>query len=496
MVTRLVTRQDILRVLRHQDDMVLPASSVTTAAGSTTTLLDTLLGRGGGAGNTNLYDNRLVELQENLVAAFGTVATVNGVHTAATTTLAVNNATSIVISRYIEVNGSERMLVTAKSANNLTVVRGQLGTTAAALSGGETVQAVLLGEVAGVNDAGFDGTSSLTVSPAFSATVPSNMDYALYPQGYSPEECIDAIREALRMTEVPTIWLPSLVDDANFDANDVTQWAAVDTPTTRAFTTTAANALLGERSLHVITNAVDEGAASNRVLVTEQEQLLLWAAVQSISGDCQVVLYNNTASSDVYSVTIDQEAFTEVLFQRAVPDNCEAVRVRFLSDATAASEFYVSAGVVLQSLWRRHYAVPSWLTRPEQVKGSRYMPQGWTSEAGDSYAAFSSEWESGPDLNWQREMRGLNPLRVEFKGRMLAPVALLCARPPVDLTDDTTDSPVDREYLKCKALSLIFRDHGEGALHGYWRDEANKIARALGYNEQRKSIRHARYTYV
>jgi hypothetical protein len=61
-VTRLAMKQDVLRVLNKRDEALkaLPVPLVTTSVGSTTTLIDTKLGRG--TTNANKYDARHIEI--------------------------------------------------------------------------------------------------------------------------------------------------------------------------------------------------------------------------------------------------------------------------------------------------------------------------------------------------------------------------------------------------------------------------------------------------
>lgn len=73
---------------------------------------------------------------DNMFADSGT--TVDGVHDDSVTTVAVASSANIEVYSYIKV-GSEYLFVTAIATNDLTVVRGVRGTTAAAMAGGEVV---------------------------------------------------------------------------------------------------------------------------------------------------------------------------------------------------------------------------------------------------------------------------------------------------------------------------------------------------------------------
>jgi hypothetical protein len=72
-----------------------------------------------------------------------------------------------------------------------------------------------LGEVAAVDDAGFDLTDKLTTSPAFSQIVQTGTDYLMYPRKLVPETLVDAINDVLTKIEAPYLWAPSLVADSD-----------------------------------------------------------------------------------------------------------------------------------------------------------------------------------------------------------------------------------------------------------------------------------------
>lgn len=338
------------------------------------------------------------------------------------------------------------------------------------------------GARSGVNNAGFAEPATLTVSPAFTAAVESGADYLLYPPGLSPESLNEAINGLLRHTEAPHIWVPSMIDDADFEANDLTKWAAVGTPDTRAFVTTASRLLLGERALRLVTSTTLHGAQSQAVPVTENEQLLVSVNVLVLSGNCRVDLYNDTASTVIRSVTVDEERFTEVRFSEPVPDGCENVRLRFVS-VTASSEFFISGPVVLQSAAERSYAPPSWLLSMEKVLDVLLLPVGWGSEVADSYASLTRQAESWSRPTELRADRNVNPVWLQFQGTAQGVTAVLAFRPFAELTTNAATTPCDREYVKWKAIANILKAHGEDD----WRQHnrvALGLARALRYGER------------
>ena len=340
-----------------------------------------------------------------------------------------------------------------------------------------------IGETAGVDDAGFDLTDDLTTSPAFSLAVQSGTDLHVYPKGLAPETVVDGLNRVLRATEAPHLWAPSLADDSDFDANDLTNWPAVGTPATREFvTTTASGMLFGERALQLITDAIGEGAESTSIPTYEGEMLLVSAHVAGPTGDVQVVLRNRSAATDLRTSGVVTDPLpSEVRFSQAVVDDMESAAVRFVNSAVAIGTFHVFPHIIVQSDRRRAYLAPSWLIGEGQVLDLLYLPLGADSEADDAFVALGAEMRAAMGLGFIRSDRDVNPLRLEFANYTgLGPVYLRCKRPFAELTTDAATTPCDRQYLVQKALSLILRDRDDGEWRR-WASSAAKRAAPLGY---------------
>ena len=345
-----------------------------------------------------------------------------------------------------------------------------------------------IGETAGVDDAGFDNTDALTISPGLSTAPKDAGTYNLYPKGLTPELVTEGLNRVLRNTDVPHIWAPSLVNDSDFENNaQSTDWPVVGTPTTNDFTTTASvpsNLFLGERSLRVLADEAGEGVESLSFHVTETEQVILVTFVRADVDSVIVSLRNQTAGSDVdRTVTVDEELFTEVRLLLAVEDNMEEARVRFISSANN-SDFYISPPVIVQTTSYRTYPCPSWLVDPKnQVLEAWYLPAGVSSEANDSYVALSQAARTAPMPSFLRSDRWLTPLRVELRADSRGPVVLACMRSLAELTSDSATSSADRQYIAHKAVANIMRDRGDEEWRR-WAMSAAGRASALGYGEK------------
>lgn len=391
--SRLNLKLDILRRLGTEAYFLGPA--VTTADGTTTTLIDTVR-LAVAAGNTDYFDGRIIEILE---AAVGGPA----------------------------INEFAR-------CTDFTVASG-----------------------------------TLTFTPAMTALVQGvpTTNYTIYPKGYSPAHLHNAITRVLRATEGPHLWAPTLITNGDMDAATLTDYPAVSGPGTRAFVTTAANImpLFGERALNLVSTATGQGAETLSAYVTENEQLNVFVYLQVTAGDVSVILRDQTASANVDSITgIDEPMFTEVFLSASAADNMEEARIRFVADTVAASTFYISPPVILQSGHRRIYTAPSWLIGDQQIIDVGYLPQGKGSEDSDSFLALTEPMRSLTGFSVLRNDRAATPLAVEFRSMIDRPIVLKAMRPFADLTTDAGTTTCDRNYLADKATSLIFADKATEAL--------------------------------
>jgi hypothetical protein len=304
----------------------------------------------------------------------------------------------------------------------------------------------------------------------------------MYPRKLVPETLVDAINDVLTKIEAPYLWAPSLVADSDMDADDLTKWPAVaGPPTTREFVVTAANILLGQRALKLVTvAAATDGARTSTFSTHEYENLLVCLPVSVTTGDMRVVLYDASNSAAIKTVTeINDDAWTQVRFTEMVPANCEQAYIQFLADTTAVSTFYVSPHVIVQGSRRRTYDAPSWLVSESQVIEALYLPSGQSAEATDAYVALSAQMKAAMGLDFLRSDRDVTPMRVTFAGGSY-PIYLLCKRPFAELSALTDTTACDEEYVVAKASAQILKDRGDD---GWWvlDREAEKRALKMGY---------------
>lgn len=493
LTSRDTIKEDVVKVLAPRDEALANLSTPlqTTTAGSTTTLVDTKLGRG--TTQANRYDGRNIEFRTFVsVAPATTIAFVDaGAGSDDTITDSGNGLAAILAGAIVNVAGSDSndgdYLVTASAAGTLTLSEGVLTTEAAGASVTLTVV-----EITAVDDGGFNGTSTLTYSPAISTLPPIATKYTLYPLGLSPERLQQYISDVLRETEAPHVFFPSLVADPDLTAYSsyVTAEAGgaiatVSTPSTSAYVTTSSGVFMGKRAVHIIADGADEGFETNSFAVTGTETMLVSVFVWVNVGSMDVVLYDTTGAAALKTVIPDEPAWTEVRFVQAVGAASEQCKMQFLSNANL-DDFYVSAPIIVQSTSQHSYDMPSWLSHGRQVRGFRYLEQGPASGAGaatgDMFIPLGVQPKADHAPGSIEDARGVH--QVKLGGLIPAdnrPVYAVVMRQFDDLLSNAATTSADREYMRSKVLSLILRDWND-AQFGRWARRAKARAKTLEYD--------------
>ncbi len=351
-----------------------------------------------------------------------------------------------------------------------------------------------LGLVAGVTEGSFASSDRVTISPAFNDALAADQSFILYALGLEPDALVQACNQALRKTEAPHIWLPSLITNADFEDDDgaatpvADNWNDVGTPTSRFLITTAADVLLG-RSMEVITDAIDEGAESDSFPVFPTEVLLVSCFVKvPATGTLTVSLRDqtNTADIETKAVTI-QGDFVEVRFEATVPTGCVAARLRFTY--SAAATFHIASHVTVQSMAGRAYQSPRGLNREEQILGSFYIPAGFNLTT-DQFAALSAEVKREVELSVLRSERDPQILHVELRATSNGPIGIMYQRAFAEMTstDGAADtSPADQDWLVARTIANLLRDRGDPTYRA-WSSKAAARAETLGYGSRELRI--------
>jgi hypothetical protein len=487
LTSREVIKQDVIQALAPRDEAIakLPTPLRTTGAGSTTTLVDTKLGRG--TTQANRYDSRDVEI----MSGFGSTTISSSSVADPTVITATAHGFSItgqivIISGHTgstpDINGE--WVITYVNANTFTI---PIEVTVGGTGGTVTERS----DHVGVDDGGFNGTSTLTYSPASLVLSATATNYLIYPLGLGPELLDQIISDILRETQGPHIYFPSLVADpdltnypsytAAVDGGDI---ATVGSPTTSAYVTTSSGVFMGERAVHIIADGADQGFETANFSVTDTETMLVSVFVWVNVGTMDVVLWDSTGGAALKTVIPDEPAWTEVRFAQAVGSGVEQCKLQFVSNANL-DDFYVSAPIIVQSTSQHSYDAPSWFTYPGQVRGFRYLDAGPASGAGsttgDMFIPLGVQPRASPAPGSILNARGVH--QVKLGGMIPAdnrPVYVEVMRQFDDIITNAATTPVDRQYMRDRVVARIL-DRWNDATARKWQQRARARAEALEY---------------
>lgn len=346
------------------------------------------------------------------------------------------------------------------------------------------------GKSAGVDDAGFDLVDGLTLSPVVDNTINTATNYLMYALGLSKPLLEGAINEVLRETQGPHLYLPSLIPDAALDDDTIgNNWTELGSLSTAMEyeTPDAANTFLGERSIHGVADAADEGWRSESMDVSDVEQILLSVAVRAAVGSVAVQLYNVTATAVIKEVVIDEGQWKDIRFAENIPAACEQIQLR-IESAASADDMYMSAHPVIQVIGSgRVYSMPSWLKSEAQIMGWVHYPRGLASEDADSFIALGRMSKAEPPVSMLRDARAQHPMYIELEPKNgTDPVGLVAQREfdevtlGVTATTNATEVKADRAYMRSAVISKVLRDLGDPAAAG-WARASRVRAEQVGY---------------
>lgn len=487
MPTRLAIEQEMLRILGQRDPEValVPIPFYGTIASDGTGITAPILDRG--TINANRYDGRYIKVvDDNTAVAYNPAVTVTGAHTAAITTLTVSSTTDIAVGHVIEVNSSEKMLVLAvPSSTTLTVSRGYQGTTAAALSGTETVRYDPFGFVTVVNDAALGSGGSLLVSPDFAsstgsaiASVPGHGIFQMYPKGFNPDILVDAINRVLENTEAYFMWpLTEFFAD-----NDMEETGTSSYSSSNATLAKASGSWNGSQMLNVTASAA-AGYAAATLGVLENEQFMFAAMGRVTSGDTgRLRLWDATAGAEL-AVSEDftnSSAWLEFKFGPiVVADNTASLELRMMSvNNTDVSHWDDIQAWILGSY---NYPMPSWLTRPEQIVDIVEFVGSPSGPNNDDEAFLPWRSYSRPlQWSWQYRDPRLDPYAwVNVVAGTNRPY-VIAKRPFSTLGGDSSTTLAHLYYVAQKAVANILKNRGE-AEWKVWARQAKRTAERLKY---------------
>ena len=379
------------------------------------------------------------------------------------TVFTVDNGTEFLAGDGIKVD-SEVMRVTSISSNDLTVVRGIQGTTAATHLDNATITIVgpALQETARVTDVDFSGSNStLTLAPSFTASLITGTDYEIHYKFY-PQHLRDKINEILENLRRDILLPLTLVTDGDMESTGTTDWTAAattGTAPTLAKNTTAANVVHGRRSLSITANsdATNSFARSASINVSEGLSVFCSADVFITAGDtAKLTLRDITAGADVETAASVATGLVHLEFTATVPADCEDIQV-WLESPVASDVTYWSA-VTLLITNRQVYDYPGTLEWSEDFDKVLYFPKGPAlTNTGED---LSFEIFTKPAVIWSpaemiRDSTALNPYRIMLKKGVINQSLMIGGRVEFDTVTADTDTTTAPEDV---IVNLVYAD--------------------------------------
>ena len=301
------------------------------------------------------------------------------------------------------------------------------------------------GEFRRVTTGGFTGSSGTwAIAPNWTAAPASGDKFLLLRGGLDANQFLDATNAVITAHFWPRYVPCTLVLDGDMGSSSTSAWADINSDATLSKDT--ASALTGQRNLKIVTTGLDDGAESGDVLVTENTQLLVSSAVKVTVGSIRVQLWDETNQLEIQGVTVDEPIYTEVRFTDSVPDNCEAVRIRYLSK-TASTTVFVDHAIILPTDPGIYDLILGDGTEidPAHVEGLFYQEVGQASEDANSYEAFTRALRPWPIRGSLRDQFAAVPFRLEIARPLRDPLWLKFYQTESGLTSlsSTTAANVD-----------------------------------------------------
>lgn len=303
-----------------------------------------------------------------------------------------------------------------------------------------------------VTEAGFSGSAGdLTLSPALSSSFASGNNYLI------TDHHIDVLKNAINRIQgsifLPTFWPLSMHIVAN-DNNDM-EGSGLDgdySKTNATLATESAIVFNGAQSLKITASATAGYANTGNIGVNDGQQLNAAVMMYVTSGDSGTFrVVDVTNSVTIHDAKTDEPSWMELYYSFSASG--EQIDFRFIADANT-DVIYVDDFQV----WRQDggvYALPSWITRPEQLLDVRGFPQGTGGPtSGDDYRS-NERRSAGLEWGFERiDRRGKQPLHIWVRGTSLRPF-IYALRPLDALTADTSTSVAEQDFVVRWAEKLI-----------------------------------------
>jgi len=455
--TRMKLRQKTIKKLYKSRFPVVP---LTTSAGTTTTIVDTLLSP---AAQNEDFLGSWTYMPTN---AYGTAVTLNEVLDTSETAITVNNTASVTAGDYVMVEHEVMLVGTVDDATTLTVTRGALGSTAATHATLLAMrQMTATGNRARVTNV-TTSTGTLTVAPAMSTAPGLGSEYELHYK-FAPEVIHESLEEILGNIKRPILLPLSLVPDGDMEAAGVSNWDELSSAT-RAKTTT--NVLYGRQSLEVNASAANGYAASDGMFLPPDTAVLCATDVYVAgAGSAILRLWDETNGAEIEAGTTVATGWSHIEFTATLPATCEQVKLRLVAVDAAVNVYFNNAILLPQS--QKDFTYPSTLEFHEDFAGLFMRPRGSDIEGTSSEFAYRVlERKPIPVTNvtFERDDTAVVPYRISLRGGESTFIDYpLWVQGRVDfavLTDDTTTTTVPEDIVVDLTYAQLLEDWAQEEL--------------------------------
>ncbi len=416
--TRRLLRQDIINLLYATRDIVI--SSTTAASTSLTALTDSVLAP---AAQSQDYVRAYINISTQPTKVdSGKNINEGGDFSASDTTLTMEASHGIVVNDGIQID-SEILRVTAVNTNDLTVVRGIQGTTAALHSDSTDVYIIgpAVSEVARCTNVSFSGSNSdLTIKPSLSCRLVSGQEYEIHYMLHpsKPNNAINTVLDTLQhRLHIPA----TLVVDGDMRVTGVGNWTAAGTGGTPTLAKETSIVNHGEQSLSITNDAATTlgYAKSESINLPGNTQVMVSVAVFITAGDsAKISLIDVTNSNAVIDTAVSAvTGWVTLYFAVSTPATCEQVQI-WLEAPAKSDVVYFDHAIV----WPTKQLLIDPLSTIEyghEIERVVYFPRGTALTATGDDNAFAMEGDAPvfyAHFKIDRDDSNVTPNRIQLIG--------------------------------------------------------------------------------
>ena len=287
------------------------------------------------------------------------------------------------------------------------------------------------------------------VLPAWSAVVAADDTYELWQ--VNPQLVLDLLDQVLTEDIYLPCWsILSEVPDFDMEQTHTTDWTASNATVAKS---TSEPFMSGKRYL-IITSTAGNGYARTPLFSVEPgHPYRAGALVRYVSSNAKLIVYDETNSAEITSVTVDRKHNVRILVDFQTPATCTQISFRL----TTVTNGMISAWdeILLYSQQARSISLPWWVKNKGQVKG--IFEAKHFNSLGDNI--YSPELHGEIDRRWDVEDNPFGRGQLELRSRqgfIKEPLFIFGLRNEVAYTSNTEEKLVDANYFVACLAYRVF----------------------------------------